>query len=109
MADQYDTKLDEKQEAGYQKWRSTLPKPLQYEGDYDLRGAYLDNAGTSKGSDGKPHMTDRHKKPNHPKFSSESKYAGPDAPRWKGKKLVRKDGSVVADESEPVTGLKDIP
>lgn len=105
MAD-YDTKLDDEQEKGYQGWRSKLPKPLQYEGDYDLRGAYLDNQKTTPGPDG-PHMSDKFKKPNHPKFSRESKYATPDAPRWVGKKLINKQGKVVADESPGLSNREE--
>ncbi len=39
--------------------------------DYDLRGAYA--AGQTR--DGRGHMTDQFKKPNHPTFSNESQYA----------------------------------
>ena len=44
------------------------------EGDYDVRGAWLEMR--QSGGEFKPgHGTDTYKKPNHPTFSNESKYA----------------------------------
>ena len=72
----YDTKLTPEQERGFQAWRAKLDRGLQYDGDYDLRGAYLDNVQSAiSDSDGKPHMSDKFKKPNHKTFSVHSKYA----------------------------------
>lgn len=72
MADPYTTYLTPDQEAEYNQWRSSLPKNLQNDADYDLRGAFLQ----SVKADGRAHMTDKFKKPNHITFSSESQYSG---------------------------------
>lgn len=60
------------EDAQYQQWRSRLPKELQYEGDYDLKGFWRENPNfsTSKGE----HLTDKFKLPNHPTFSDQSQY-----------------------------------
>ena len=88
----YDTPLTASQETAYQAWRATLPKPLQYEGDYDLRGYWLDPETVKTGVKDGQHFTDRYKKPNHPTFSMESKYAVGDdmkrAGRWIGDRYV---------------------
>jgi len=57
----------------YLKWKSKLPKNLQYEGDYDLRGFYNENPNFNV-NDPNQHLTDKFKLPNHPTFSNESKY-----------------------------------
>ena len=67
----FDTKLTPQQEAEFQKWKSQYaPKDSGY--DYDYRGAYLDGL---KPSETNGHWSDKYKKPNHPTFSNESKYA----------------------------------
>lgn len=71
----YGTKLSQKEEASYQKWRAGLPKPLQYEGDYDLRGLYRSNPNVKPSAN--MHFPDTYKLPNHPTFSNESKYFTP--------------------------------
>ena len=70
---QYDTALSPQQEKLFQIWRAKLPRELQNESDYDLRGAFLASAKT----DGRLHMTDRFKKPNHMTFSDGSQYSNP--------------------------------
>ena len=77
--DPYTTKLDKSQEIAYQLWRKRLPPDLQNEHDYDLRGAFLDNAKAAANG----HMTDTFKKPWHPTFSEGSKYSTPDMPGGK--------------------------
>lgn len=72
----YETRLTPDQEQQYQTWRASLPKNLQNESDYDLRGAFL----ASVEADGRLHMTDRFKKPNHITFSDGSQYSTPQAP-----------------------------
>lgn len=67
------TQLSPGEEAAYQKWRSSLPKNLQFEGDYDLRGFYRKNPRFTV-DDPSQHMTDEFKLPNHPTFSDESRY-----------------------------------
>ena len=75
----------------YQRWRATLPKNLQYEGDYDLRGFYQKNPAFSVDQPGQ-HMTDEFKLPNHPTFSDESKYYSPSTARlgghWEGNVFI---------------------
>lgn len=66
------TKLNKTQEKAYQQWRSKLPKALQYEGDYDLRGLYKSNPNAQPSLD--LHFPDTYKLPNHPTFSNESIY-----------------------------------
>lgn len=66
------TKLSKKDEAAYQLWRGKLPKPLQYEGDYDLRGLYQEDPKATPSSN--LHFPDTYKLPNHPTFSNQSKY-----------------------------------
>ena len=87
----YDTQLTPEEETAYQQWRATLPKELQYEGDYDLRGYWKDPQ-TKKDAVSGDHFIDKYKKPNHPTFSVESMYAtGEDAKkagRWDGDRFV---------------------
>jgi hypothetical protein len=64
------------EEEQYQTWRSKLPKNLQYEGDYDLRGFWKENP-TWTPDNKDVHMTDKFKLPNHKTFSNESKYYKP--------------------------------
>jgi hypothetical protein len=74
----YDTKLSPDDEADFKKYKAEYA-PNDSGQDYDLRGAF--KAGiTPSPEDG--HWPDTFKKPNHPTFSVESKYAtGPDKAR----------------------------
>lgn len=69
----YDTKLNSLQEARY-KLAARNAGRINDTADYDLRGAWLKNP-KSIGSNG--HLTDEFKKPNHPTFSTDSKYSTP--------------------------------
>ena len=71
FAQQYNTRLSPRDEALFQEW-ALLSGRLGDLEDYDLRGAWL------KGYRGRPgqHGPDTFKKPNHPTFSSESRYSG---------------------------------
>jgi hypothetical protein len=86
--DEYNTPLDQGEEEKFQAWKAQkAPKDSGY--DYDLRGAY--KAGVEPDpEDG--HWPDTYKKPNHPTFSDESRYAtGANAAKaghWKGKKFI---------------------
>lgn len=95
----YETTLAPEQEMQYQVWRARLPQGLQYEGDYDLRGAFLSDMKQSANA----HLGDRFKKPNHPSFSRESQYARPNAPFWTRvgdrMRLTTATGQVLADEA----------
>lgn len=87
VGDDYNTRLDDDDEKKFQSWKSKNA-PNDSGADYDLRGAY--KAGNS--ADPKTgHWDDTFKKPNHPTFSTFSKYAkdAPDkAGTWDGDKYV---------------------
>jgi len=72
----YDTKLTPVQEAKY-RLAARQAGRMNDTVNYDLRGAWLANP-KSIGSTG--HLTDKWKKPNHPTFSTESKYSTPATP-----------------------------
>lgn len=90
----FETKLTPDEEEKFQDWK-TKNAPKDSGVDYDLRGAF--KSGAQPAANG--HWPDTFKKPNHPTFSNQSKYATADAPHWEGNKLVDKDGKVVADET----------
>lgn len=96
MPGPYDTLLSPDEETKFQSWKQTYA-PRDSGEDYDYRGAF--KAGYKPNSIG--HWPDTFKKPNHPLFSNQSVYATPDAPRWRGQRLVDKTGRVVADETPP--------
>ncbi len=74
-SEKYNTKLDPSEEAKFQVWKKKN-MPSDSGMDYDQRGAF--KAGAKAGKDG--HWPDTWKKPNHPTFSNQSKYAiGADA------------------------------
>ncbi len=72
FSDRYNTQLTPAEEVQFVQWKKKLPKHLQNESDYDLRGAWKGNAQAS----GNGHLQDTWKKPNHPTFSGESIYSG---------------------------------
>lgn len=63
-------------DAGFQQWKQQYA-PNDQGTDYDLKGAY---AAGLKPSGANGHFTDTFKLPNHPTFSSESKYSTPEKP-----------------------------
>lgn len=81
----YGTRLAPDQEKKYQEWKAKLPKNLQYEGDYDLRGLWKENQNVKPSAN--LHFPDKYKLPNHPTFSDESIYFNDKtkgrAGRWK--------------------------
>lgn len=81
--DPYSTRLTPQEQVQYQKWRSKLPKNLQYEGDYDLSGLWKENPNAQPSAN--LHFTDKYKKPNHPTFSDESVYFSPNTKKFAGK------------------------
>jgi hypothetical protein len=87
IGDDYNTVLSDADEKGFQKWKAKNA-PNDSGADYDLRGAYKDNM--KRASNG--HMGDKFKKPNHPTFSDQSKYAVGDqadrAGHWEGDTFV---------------------
>ena len=99
------TTLTPDEEAKYQAWRKRLPKELQYEGDYDLRGFYKKNPNFTAAPG--QHMTDEFKLPNHPTFSNESKYYNDQTARfgghWEGDVFIPNDPRLKqrVDETPP--------
>lgn len=68
----YGTTLSPEENIKYEAWRSKLPKNLQYEGDYDLKGLWKSNPLVKPSAN--LHFPDTYKLPNHPTFSNESIY-----------------------------------
>lgn len=116
----YLTTLPPADEAEFQKWAKANPKAVEGEldnpqADYDVRGHWLaakkgDPAAklTMNKWDGKLHGSDKWKTPYNGSFSRESIYATPNAPQWKGDKLVTADGQLVTDET-PKGGMSAVP
>ena len=92
----FDTPIPDELRARYDAWYAQLPKNLQYTGDYDLQGAWLERLGrpdryeaTQNG-----HLDDYGKKPNHITFSTGSKWHDPKVPeRAGGEWKQAEDGS----------------
>jgi hypothetical protein len=83
------TQLTPEQEQGYQSWKAALPDRLQYDGNYDLRGAYLSNA--TEAANG--HLPDTYKLQNHPTFSDESQYNSKETPGGHWAQLAAPDAA----------------
>lgn len=66
----YNTKLSPQEESEFQTWAKQKNREKDLF-DYDLRGAWKDNVQEAENG----HLPDTYKKPNHPTFSDESKYA----------------------------------
>lgn len=87
----YNTILSSDDEHKFQGWKAKNA-PNDSGADYDLRGAY--KAGMSKDAKTQ-HWKDTYKKPNHPTFSDESKYAkeAPEkAGHWNGDTYIPPKG-----------------
>jgi len=67
----YNTKLSPADEEKFQKWAAANPR-LGNTYDYDARGFWQAGAGAADNG----HGSDEWKKPNHPTFSTGSKYSG---------------------------------
>lgn len=83
----YDTKLSLEEEAKFKDWKAKNA-PNDSGEDYDLRGAYKEGLKPDAKSG---HWPDTYKKPNHPTFSDQSKYAGaaPEkAGHWNGDEYI---------------------
>ena len=73
----FDTTIPPEKKAAFGEWvkaqtKSTGKSPLNDQYDYDVNGYFL----SGQGADGRGHMTDQFKKPNHPTFSDESQWNG---------------------------------
>jgi hypothetical protein len=92
--DKYNTPLPPQQEQQFKQWTTqqsaatgrNVGNDLY---DYDLRGWYAQNNGADLSGG---HLTDEFKKPNHPTFSTGSKYHGIDGNEG-GQWATRQDGS----------------
>lgn len=114
----YDTKLSPLDELMFRDWvqKNGIPFNANALGptDYDMRGYFR---GMQQGNpmarptevnpnDNRPHFTDYYKTPLHQTFSSESQWAGPDAPQWvNDHQLASPNGRVVFDERSPQDAL----
>ncbi len=94
------TTLPPHEEAAFQQWMRTGGVPAS--NDYDMRGYWK---ALQKGlapppridpNDGRLHYPDTFKLPG---LSSESRYAGKDAPSWKGDRLISPSGRVVFEDT----------
>lgn len=106
----YQTPLSPQQETAFRHWVVQNKVPFNPADaspqDYDMRGYWQDIAagGASEtarnANDGEMHFPDTYKTPYHHSFSSESKYAQPDAPVWINDHQLadRHTGDVVWDE-----------
>lgn len=73
FANRYNTQLSPEQEQQYQQWSASSGRdPSRDNYDYDMRGAFL--SGATQAANG--HYPDTFKKPNHPTFSTQSRYHG---------------------------------
>lgn len=105
VGDDYNTTLSDVDEATFQIWkRQNMPQDSGV--DYDQRGAY--QAQLEQQANG--HWQDAFKKPNHPTFSDQSRYAvqQPDlAGHWNGDQFIppvlKAGGGPVDDWVNPVT------
>ena len=97
---EFDTKLNSNEENSYQFWKQSLPKQLQSEDDYDLRGYYKEHGA----EDTEGHLTDKYKKPNHPTFSVESQYYKKGM--WAGK--WNEEGNFIIPLDTPKEKLKQL-
>lgn len=88
-ADSYETRLSGTEEQRFDEWRRKYVRPGDTGEDYDFRGAF--KAGLHPDPEN-GHWPDTFKKPNHPTFSNESKYAKGQlatyAGHWKGETFV---------------------
>lgn len=73
MSGVYNTPLSSDEEAAFQQWAKANPR-LASTYDYDARGFWKSGAGVADNG----HGSDMWKKPNHPTFSTGSKYSGID-------------------------------
>lgn len=103
------TQLPLMDEFKFRQWvkDNAIPfNPDQQGQDYDMRGFYQGmqqqnpKAQTQMNeNDNRMHFTDYWKMPSHESFSNESKYAGPNTPRWINRdQLADPLGNVVYDE-----------
>lgn len=79
FSDRYNTKLTAAEEAAFQAWAKAEGRERDVY-DYDLRGAWRELTSGTMSEDDRGHLGDKYKKPNHPTFSTQSKYSTPETP-----------------------------
>ena len=79
FSDRYNTKLTPAEEKAYQAWAKAEGRERDVY-DYDLRGAWRELQSGSMSEDERGHLGDKYKKPNHPTFSTQSKYSTAETP-----------------------------
>jgi hypothetical protein len=103
----YQTSLSPLEELAFRAWvqKNNVPFDDSQQADYDMRGYFKAlQSGSAAGSvinanDGQMHYPDTFKTPYHSSFSSESRHATPDAPKWNVfDRLQDKTGRTVYDE-----------
>lgn len=93
----FDTTLTGAEEADFQKWKAKYA-PKDSGADYDLRGAF--KAGLTPSANG--HWPDTYKKPNHPTFSDQSRYADFGTPgTWQGETFTPPAAGSTAKKEAP--------
>ncbi len=83
MTGAFNTQLTAREEALFMEWAVHTNRVRDLY-NYDLRGAWLELSGGTMSEDARGHLGDKYKKPNHPTFSDQSKYAK-DMPERAGK------------------------
>jgi hypothetical protein len=96
----YETALNPIEEQRFRDWVAKNDirfNPDTKQQDYDMRGYYkaLQDGKVKRRESNEEHFPDTFKTPYHESFSSESRYATPDAPRWIEGKLTDKNGKVL--------------
>lgn len=79
FTDRYNTKLTPAEERAFLEWANRTGK-IRDLYDYDLRGAWKELQSGDMTADSRGHLGDKYKKPNHPTFSTQSKYSSSDTP-----------------------------
>ena len=99
LVNKYETTLPAGQEPEFQKWKAANA-PKDSGADYDLRGAF--EAGVKPDPE-TGHWPDTFKKPNHPTFSNQSKYAEYGKPgTWDGETYTPAGGAKPPAEPEGI-------
>lgn len=79
FTNKYNTKLSPEEEKEYQSWAKAEGRERDTY-DYDLRGAWKELKSGTMSEDERGHLGDKYKKPNHPTFSTQSKYSTDETP-----------------------------
>lgn len=115
----YNTNLGPLRELMFRQWVKDNAVPFNPDAsgqtDYDMRGYYqglingnpMARPSEVNQNDNRPHFTDYYKTPLHQSFSSESQWAGKDAPQWvNDRQLAAPSGRVLFDEGAPRNAIE---